>query len=48
MFGIDQQPFLQGYGAVQMLVMVNRYGILPALPVTGTGPGFIDAEKRRL
>jgi simple sugar transport system substrate-binding protein len=45
MFGIDQQPFLQGYGAVQMLTMVNRYGILPALPVTGTGPGFIDTNN---
>jgi simple sugar transport system substrate-binding protein len=45
MFGIDQQPFLQGYGAVMMLTNVNRYGILPALPVTGTGPGFIDASN---
>jgi simple sugar transport system substrate-binding protein len=45
MFGIDQQPFLQGYGAVQMLTMVNRYGILPALPVTATGPGFIDISN---
>ncbi|GAB4539355.1 MAG: hypothetical protein Kow0063_28130 [Anaerolineae bacterium] len=45
MFGIDQQPFLQGYGAVEMLTMVNRYGILPALPVTATGPGFIDKSN---
>jgi simple sugar transport system substrate-binding protein len=45
MFGIDQQPFLQGYGAVQMLTMVGRYGILPALPVTATGPGFVDASN---
>ena len=45
MFGIDQQPFLQGYGAVEMLTMVNRYGILPALPVSATGPGFIDASN---
>jgi simple sugar transport system substrate-binding protein len=44
-FGIDQQPFLQGYGAVQMLTMVLRYGILPALPVTSTGPGFVDASN---
>ena len=44
MFGIDQQPFLQGYGAVQMLVMVNRYGISPAMPVSATGPGFVDAS----
>jgi len=45
MFGIDQQPFMQGYGAVMMLTMVGRYGILPALPVTATGPGFITAEN---
>ena len=45
MFGIDHQPFLQGYGAVAMLVNANRYAILPALPVTATGPGFIDASN---
>jgi len=45
MFGIDQQPFLQGYGAIEMLTMVGRYGILPALPVTATGPGFITKEN---
>ncbi|MGQ9599846.1 MAG: substrate-binding domain-containing protein, partial [Anaerolineae bacterium] len=45
MFGIDQQPFLQGYGSVMMLSMVGRYGILPALPVTGTGPGFVTKEN---
>jgi simple sugar transport system substrate-binding protein len=45
MYGIDQQPFLQGYGAVSILTMVNRYGILPALPVTATGPGFVDASN---
>lgn len=45
MFGIDQQPFLQGYGAVTALTMVARYGILPAGPVTATGPGFITADS---
>ena len=45
MFGIDQQPFLQGYGAVTALTMVVRYGILPAGPVTATGPGFITADS---
>jgi simple sugar transport system substrate-binding protein len=44
MYSIDQQPFLQGYGAVQTLVMVNRYGISPALSVTPTGPAFVDAS----
>ncbi len=42
MFAVDQQPFLQGYNAVVYLVLANKYGIRPALPVTATGPGFID------
>ncbi len=45
MFGIDQQPFLQGYGGVSILSLIVRTGILPALPVTATGPGFVDAES---
>ena len=45
MFGIDQQPFLQGYGGVTALTLIARYGILPALPVTATGPGFVDAAS---
>jgi simple sugar transport system substrate-binding protein len=43
LFAVDQQPYLQGYMAVMYLMMVNRYGIRPALPVTATGPGFVDA-----
>ena len=45
MFGIDQQPFLQGYGGVSTLSMIARYGILPALPVSATGPGFVNAAS---
>ncbi len=45
MFGIDQQPFLQGYGGVTALSLAARYGILPAGPVTATGPGFITADS---
>ena len=45
MFGIDQQPFLQGYGAVMALMLQHRHGISPALPVTPTGPGFVDASN---
>jgi simple sugar transport system substrate-binding protein len=44
MAAIDQQPFLQGYGAVMYLVLNKKFGILPALPVTATGPGFITAN----
>jgi simple sugar transport system substrate-binding protein len=45
MFGIDQQPFLQGYNAVMYLMLKQRYGISPALPVTPTGPGFVDLNN---
>ena len=45
MFGIDQQPYLQGYGAVAALALVNRYGIKPALGVTATGPGFVTKDQ---
>ena len=45
MFGIDQQPFLQGYGAVLTLTLKHRHGISPALPVTPTGPGFVTASN---
>ncbi len=41
---VDQQPFLQGYGAVMYLVLHKRNGISPALPVTATGPGFITKD----
>jgi simple sugar transport system substrate-binding protein len=42
LFGIDQQPFLQGYGAVLYLTLLLRQNIVPALPVSATGPGFVD------
>jgi simple sugar transport system substrate-binding protein len=45
LFAIDQQPFLQGYGSVMMLTLLKRHGITPALPVTPTGPGFVDLSN---
>ena len=42
MFGIDQQPYLQGYEAVFWLTMIDRFGFKPATPVTATGPHFVD------
>jgi simple sugar transport system substrate-binding protein len=45
LFAIDQQPFLQGYGALQTLMLRARYGIEPVLDVTPTGPSFIDASN---
>jgi len=44
-FAVDQQPFLQGYGAVMLLTLLRRQGIVPALPVTPTGPGFVDKSN---
>ncbi len=45
LFGIDQQPFLQGYNSVQTLVLLLRHGVSPTMPVTPTGPGFVTAEN---
>jgi simple sugar transport system substrate-binding protein len=45
MFGIDQQPFLQGYGGIEILNLLIRHGIVPALPVTPTGPGFVTKDN---
>ncbi len=40
-FGIDAQPYLQGYQAVLWLTMIGRYGFKPASPVIPTGPYFV-------
>ena len=45
LFAIDQQPYLQGFASVMWLTLVNRYGIMPALAVTPTGPGFVTKES---
>ena len=45
LFAVDQQPFLQGYGAVMILNLLLRQGVTPALPVTPTGPGFVDQSN---
>jgi len=37
---VDQQPFLQGYDAVQVLTLFNRYGVLQANNIA-SGPGLI-------
>jgi simple sugar transport system substrate-binding protein len=42
LFGIDQQPYLQGYEAVFWLTLITRYGLKPAQPVMATGPRFVD------
>ena len=45
LFAIDQQPFLQGYLSVVTLTLLQRQHIKPALPVTPTGPGFVDKNN---
>lgn len=44
LFLIDQQPFLQGYLPVVMLVQNKKYSVIPA-GVVGTGPGFVTPDN---
>lgn len=44
MFLIDQQPFLQGYLPIAMLVQNARYAVIPA-GVVMTGPGFVTEDN---
>ena len=43
-FGIDQQPFLQGYMPVVILTNYARYGVLPSGNIN-SGPGFITKDN---
>jgi simple sugar transport system substrate-binding protein len=43
-FAIDQQQLLQGYLPVMLLAQRRRYGVLPAIGVLPTGPGFVVKE----
>ena len=43
-FGIDQQPFLQGYLPVMILTHYNRYGVLPGNNIN-SGPGFVTKDN---
>lgn len=43
-FGIDQQPFLQAYIPVTMLVLRSRYGLEPGSNLN-SGPGFITKDN---
>ena len=44
LFLIDQQPFLQGYLPVAMLVQSAKYAVIPA-GVVMTGPGFVTRDN---
>ena len=41
---VDQQPFLQGYDAVQVLVLHHRYGVVQANEIA-SGPGLVTKEN---
>ena len=45
LFGIDQQPFLQGYGGLTWLYLTSLYRVVPPDEVTLTGPGFITLDN---
>jgi simple sugar transport system substrate-binding protein len=45
LFGIDQQPYIQGYQAVQYLAWAVRYGLSIPAKVIPTGPGFVDLSN---
>ena len=44
LFAIDQQQYLQGYLPVVLLAQRKQYGVLPAIGVLPTGPGFVTKE----
>jgi simple sugar transport system substrate-binding protein len=41
---VDQQPFIQGYGAVEILTNYVRYGVLQANDIY-SGPGLITSDN---
>ncbi len=43
-FGIDQQPYLQGYMPVVILTNLVRYGVLPSGHMN-SGPGFVTKDN---
>ena len=43
-FGIDQQPYLQGYMPVVVLTLYSRYGVLPGNNIN-SGPGFVTKSS---
>ena len=45
LFAIDQQPYLQGYLAVQWLTWKIRHEFTPPARVISTGPNFIDKSN---
>jgi len=44
LFAIDQQQFMQGYLPIALLVLYNKYGLMPGADVL-TGPGFVTKDN---
>ena len=44
-FGIDQQPFLQGYSGLTWLYLINLFRVVPPDAATVTGPIFVTTEN---
>lgn len=45
LFAIDQQPYLEGYLAVQWLTWIKRHDFTPPSPIISTGPSFVDRSN---
>lgn len=43
-WAIDQQPYLQGYMPISVLVLRNRYGVQPGNNIN-SGPGFVTKDN---
>ena len=40
---VDQQPFIQGYGSVEVIANYLRYGVLQANDIA-SGPGLVTKD----
>ncbi|WP_299488154.1 sugar ABC transporter substrate-binding protein [Acaryochloris sp. IP29b_bin.137] len=45
LFAIDQQPYLEGYLAVQWLTWIHRHAFSPPSSIMSTGPSFVDRSN---
>ncbi len=45
LFAIDQQPYLEGYLAVQWLTWIQRHAFSPPSQIISTGPSFVDRNN---
>ena len=48
LFAVDQQPYLQGYLAVQWLTWKIRHEFIPPARLLPTGPNFVDKSNLKI